>query len=178
MHELINESISHSLKKSFTVWYGIEHLSQQTTVCSTSKRHSILPTEVSHTSIPITEYHRFTQQPPQAFTSKLSQQLSTYPKKRGNPRNALQVSSPHSPGFSPVNSVHAPLLQRTPNSHGMGHRGDMNHQHQSLLERVEDLSPRSLSPIDGLEEDISSGGEYHPEPYVDPYREPYRDYSR
>lgn len=60
----------------------------------------------------------------------------------------------------------------------MGHRGDMNHQHQSLLERVEDLSPRSLSPIDGLEEDISSGGEYHPEPYVDPYREPYRDYSR
>ncbi|XP_071818049.1 voltage-dependent L-type calcium channel subunit alpha-1D-like isoform X4 [Apostichopus japonicus] len=98
--------------------------------------------------------------------------------RRGNPRNALQVSSPHSPGFSPVNSVHAPLLQRTPNSHGMGHRGDMNHQHQSLLERVEDLSPRSLSPIDGLEEDISSGGEYHPEPYVDPYREPYRDYSR
>ena len=57
----------------------------------------------------------------------------------------------------------------------MMHR-DMN-QHQSLLERVEDTSPRSLSPIDGMEEDVSSG-EYHPEPYVDPYREPYRDYSR
>ncbi|KAJ8047198.1 Voltage-dependent L-type calcium channel subunit alpha-1C [Holothuria leucospilota] len=95
--------------------------------------------------------------------------------RRGNPRNAVQVSSPHSPGFSPVNSPHAPLLQRNQHPHGMMHR-DMN-QHHSLLERVEDTSPRSLSPIDGMEEDVSSG-EYHPEPYVDPYREPYRDYSR
>ncbi|XP_041459338.1 voltage-dependent L-type calcium channel subunit alpha-1D-like isoform X6 [Lytechinus variegatus] len=116
---------------------------------------------------------------------------------RGGPyspnANSLQVSSPHTRGFSPVGN-RIPGGRGMPNNRGPGNRYSTKEGRQPLLpnedrhhhhhnnhhhspdspyddDDVEDIEPKSPSSPPVPDE------EYHPEPYQQPYREPYRDYS-
>ncbi|XP_072181814.1 voltage-dependent L-type calcium channel subunit alpha-1D-like [Diadema setosum] len=116
-----------------------------------------------------------------------------------NSANSLQVSSPHSRGFSPMSS-RIPGGRGVPNNRGPGNRysnskegrqpllpNEDNHHHHHRHDdspyrhddgedggEVEADQPPP-SPQTKAEEEV---GEYRPEPYQQPYREPYRDYSR
>eukprot|EP00057_Strongylocentrotus_purpuratus_P015657 XP_011670131.1 PREDICTED: voltage dependent calcium channel L-type isoform X4 [Strongylocentrotus purpuratus] len=118
---------------------------------------------------------------------------------RGGPyspnANSLQVSSPHTRGFSPVGNRN-PGGRGMPNNRGPGNRYSTKEGRQPLLQNedrhhhhhhnnnhhhspdspyddddVEEIEPKAPSSPQVVDE------EYQPEPYQQPYREPYRDYS-